>query len=137
MIEGSYSPKSKRWRDRITHVSQVYTATYYRVKEDLKSRRTWLRKTRTDYKSILKKEDKLSIYQTIVNNPFLSCRDLVKVCKLSVSYKTVERYFKQSGFARKKPHGQIFLKITILKLLVSDCISTLIIAFVSDFSLKS
>jgi DDE superfamily endonuclease/Transposase len=78
----------------------------------LKTRRTWLRKAGSRGKCKLKKQDKLSIYQTVANNPFLSSHDIVKKLKLSVSYKTVQRYLKQAGFIRRKPHTKLDLTET-------------------------
>ena len=94
------------------HIAGISQATYYRVKDDMKRRRSWLRKVGSGSISKLKKDDKQRLYNMILKNPFLSPKDMIKNLQLDVSSMTVLRYLRKAGFIRRKPHGILDLTKT-------------------------
>jgi len=69
----------------------------------MRARRTWYRNKGSRGISCLSKNDKLSIYHALSQNPFCSSRDIISRCKLSCSIQTVTRYLTKAGFIRRKP----------------------------------
>jgi len=90
-------------------ISGVSDRTYYRIKSDLKHRRTWLRKMGSKGNSKLTKSHKLKIYNAIKANPFISTRDMVRKLELPVTHMIVNNYLKGAGFVRRKPHRTLDL----------------------------
>ena len=65
-------------RDLTMHITGISQATYYRVKDDMKKRRSWAKKSGFRFHFEAKKQDKQKLYNMILKNPFLSPKDIIK-----------------------------------------------------------
>jgi hypothetical protein len=88
-------------------VAEVSERTYYRIKDDLKRKRTWLRKRGSGAISKLKNVDKVKINDIVRKNPFSSLKDMRKTLRLEISCMTIGRYLKEAGYIRRKPHSKL------------------------------
>jgi len=90
-------------RDDIVDVIRISPATYYRILDDVRERRSFLRKEGSGRRSKLEKNDKIRIHQCLAQNPFRSALEIRHLLHLRVSHSTVRRYLNEAGFVYRKP----------------------------------
>jgi len=83
--------------------------TVYRIRKQIKKRKTIKRKTGSKGFKKLFKSHKLKIYNALKINPFCSANDLVIRLNLPVTARTVRNYLKERGFRYRRPNTMIKL----------------------------
>jgi transposase len=96
-------------KSQISKALDISDRTIRRMKKKKGRRYQSERKPGSKAPKKLLKEQKLSIYQTLRQNPFLSCTDIKNKLNLSVSIETIRLYLVSAGFKRKRPEGKLQL----------------------------
>ena len=96
-------------KNQIARVLDISDSTIQRIKKKKGKRNVTARKKGSKAPKKLLRQHKVSIYQTLKRNPFLSCADIKNKLNLPVSIECIRLYLVSSGFRRKRPEGKLAL----------------------------